>query len=255
LELTTHQGGPLIGGTMGGFGLKSLQFLLQKGKVFLVVFGFAGLWGCQEVPSSNRSPSGDPPDPASTEETVMEGNQNGELLPPPVEKKEASGSIPIPDESQSDLKVDTKKCERMEPSICAVGLSLLDLVNKERQRVGVQLLDWSPSLAFVACDWSKAQGSAGKMSHDGFPEARDNLLEKEFPASVVEILGENVAYGQFPRMKPLSPGELAQIFYDIWKNSPSHYRNMISLEFQAVGMGFSLHDGKWYGTQIFGKHR
>lgn len=221
--------------------------------ILLSVISFVGLsWACEETQSPDHSPSEPPQSGGSGEEMVLQEEQNsGQTSPGSLKTKEASASRPPAEDP--DAGEQGEKCAGIAPDLCAAGVSLLGLLNQERHRVGVPPLEWNPVLAYVAHDWSQAQGRAGKMSHEGFPLERERVMEQAFPQSAVDIMGENVAYGQFPRAAPLRSEELAQIFYKLWKESPGHYQNMISPQFEAVGMGFSLHNGRWYGTQVFGK--
>ena len=54
-------------------------------------------------------------------------------------------------------------------------------------------------------------------------------------------IGENIASGYYDAAS-VSNG---------WKNSPGHYRNMISTNFGKIGIGVANVNGRIYWTQIF----
>ncbi|MEM7456363.1 MAG: CAP domain-containing protein, partial [Planctomycetota bacterium] len=49
----------------------------------------------------------------------------------------------------------------------------------------------------------------------------------------------------------LSAEEVAQLFHNTWRNSSTHYRNMINSGFTEVGIGIYRTSNGWYGTHTF----
>lgn len=112
----------------------------------------------------------------------------------------------------------------------------------------------TPLLPFVPLS-EAARFHSRNMSKQGFfdhtdPQGRhpkDRLLQL-FPGLVISTIGENIAYN-FANQEE----ELAQKIYQQWKNSPGHYRNMISKSYTHLGVGLSGESSKIYATQVFGE--
>ncbi len=71
-----------------------------------------------------------------------------------------------------------------------------------------------------------------------------------------EIAGENCASQKAPAF-PVSKGKIKSIankFFNQWKNSEGHYKNMINKDFKLGDFGFALNKDKTklYATQVFG---
>ncbi len=58
---------------------------------------------------------------------------------------------------------------------------------------------------------------------------------------------ENIAY-----VSGYPDEGIGERFFQNWKNSPGHYRNMINGELQEIGIGFYKTGNKWYAVQLFG---
>lgn len=240
--------------------VEQLVFFLRKlfGKLdpnilrslFITLIVSGPNFGCQndmshEVREDTREESNQPVDHASKKDTP-DNQKNSELIEKDisVSKSESETNVrPLPFSS----------CEGANEKLCAVGIKLLELINKERRKVGVSELTWSLELAYAAQDWSRQQGEEGKISHNGFPHQHELLLQKKFGDLEVQVLGENVGYTSIPLSLEQDSNYVANEFYKLWRDSPGHYRNMISSEFETIGMGFSRRGKNWYGTQIFGK--
>ena len=58
--------------------------------------------------------------------------------------------------------------------------------------------------------------------------------------------GENVAYG-YPTGR--------SVVIDGWMRSPGHRANILNRHYRVMGIGARRADGRWYVSQVFGRHR
>ncbi|MEM8621729.1 MAG: CAP domain-containing protein, partial [Actinomycetota bacterium] len=49
----------------------------------------------------------------------------------------------------------------------------------------------------------------------------------------------------------LTPDAAAQMFVELWTNSPGHFANMTNTRYREVGIGLYLDNGGWWATQLF----
>ena len=124
----------------------------------------------------------------------------------------------------SDAKPDQKpRCIGADPFVCKVELAIVRLTNQKRTNYK---LIYSPRLSHASRVWSKAQasyGRRGRMSHDGWPRARQSSFQKHFGVWPT-LSAENVIYADF--YKP-TPEAIARKFVNVWWNSRGHKRNII----------------------------
>ena len=101
---------------------------------------------------------------------------------------------------------------------------------------------------------SQKQAKSGRISHSGFPSARQAVYRQEFSVSR-GLRGENVAYtsgvnGDSARNDAAAEA-VAKEFAVMWWNSSGHRANMLG-SFNNLGVGiYQRSNGAWYATQIF----
>jgi len=105
-----------------------------------------------------------------------------------------------------------------------------DLLDQLRSGLGVGRLTRDTTMDAFARDWSRTMASTGAFEHSNGP------------------YGENIAFTSDTRM---SADDAAQLFHDLWVNSPGHYANMVETSYTEFGAGLFLNDRGWYGTQVF----
>jgi uncharacterized protein YkwD len=118
--------------------------------------------------------------------------------------------------------------------------AVLDLTNKERQKVGLPPLKANATLMKVAADHSVNMARRGSLNHtlDGkSPFDRMSAAGYAFGSA-----GENIAWGAS------TPEEVVQM----WMNSPGHRSNLLSREYSEIGIGVAKSDrGRAFHTQVF----
>lgn len=120
----------------------------------------------------------------------------------------------------------------------------LSLINKERASLNKPLLSINANLSQAAYLHSKEMAENNYFAHESLD---DTLFSNRIKASGYNYISvaENIAYSWGP--------EDANHVFDMWKNSPGHYANMISNSYEDVGLGIYSKDGLTYCTLDFGK--
>lgn len=125
-----------------------------------------------------------------------------------------------------------------------VGLEVLKLVNEERKRLGLSELIWSDELYALT---KIRAGEIGKNGHIRFWNSEGKILKHVRDTTGKKWLtvlhgtsfanqwaGENLAGFTVPQNTYVAFSEkiLATQLYTQWRNSPSHYENMIAKEYK-----------------------
>lgn len=121
--------------------------------------------------------------------------------------------------------------------------AVLDLVNRERTKVGLAPYRGQAQLARAARNHSTNMARQGNMNHtlDGKDFAQ-RIRETGYQAGAG---GENIAHGA------RTPGEVMSM----WMNSPGHKANILSGQYQEIGVGIAdSPQGKHY-TLVFAAPR
>lgn len=114
---------------------------------------------------------------------------------------------------------------------------ILEKINAHRQEKTLGSLQNDAALAKAAANHSSYQGSVKKLTHE------QNNVELRTPSLRVakfggnfNLVGENVA------LVPLNPGNtyatIAEDFFQAWMNSPPHYQNIITPDYNYSGIRF-----------------
>jgi uncharacterized protein YkwD len=125
----------------------------------------------------------------------------------------------------------------------AVTQAIFARVNSDRAANGLGPLAWNPQLACLATDHSNTMATTGDFSH------RDLSATIRDPAYAgYASLGENILVG---------PSNMTgDAMEDAWMNSPGHRANILSANFDSIGIGIATStDGRVWATQNFGRNR
>jgi uncharacterized protein YkwD len=125
--------------------------------------------------------------------------------------------------------------------ISTIEQELVNAVNAERTKRGLNPLIVNYSLMEAAWNHSVHMGKVGQLAHqgigDGTPRDRINATGYKWIT-----YGENVAVG-YPNV---------QAVMTAWMNSPGHRANILNPKFTDIGVAHVV-DGKHWWTQVFGK--
>ena len=125
------------------------------------------------------------------------------------------------------------------PSPPAPEQQLFKLLNLERQHAGVSLLEWNPNLADAAQTHAQKMARAGDISHrfNGEPELTQRASDA---GTLFKAVAENVALAGTPEEAHLA-----------LMNSPGHRANILSSQYNAVGIGVAQAGNELYVTEDF----
>lgn len=113
---------------------------------------------------------------------------------------------------------------------------MLQLINKERQKRGLKLLQADPEMLQVARAHSQDMFARGYFAHDN-PEGKDPFDRMRAANIRFATAGENLALAQ-----------TVEIAHVNLMNSPGHRANILNPSFGRVGIG--ILDGGFYGLMI-----
>ena len=120
---------------------------------------------------------------------------------------------------------------------------VLRLVNEIRAAAGVAPLTLDTTLCKAASMRALEMDYSNQMSHTR-PSGKDCFSVLDFYGASFGTCGENIAAGQTSAASVVKG----------WKNSPSHYQNMINASFTKLGVGYSatgVGDYGHYWCQLF----
>lgn len=129
-----------------------------------------------------------------------------------------------------------------------VEQAIFNKVNEERAKAGVPALSYNTTMEKYARIKSQDMGDNNYFSH---PDQSGNLITTKMKADGVSYRawGENIAY-----IGGVSdPNALADQFMKNWMNSQGHRENILSTNFQSIGVGVYKAGNRVYATQEFYK--
>lgn len=117
---------------------------------------------------------------------------------------------------------------------------VLGYVNQYRNEVGISPLTLDNSLNIAASIRALEMGWSRKFDHTRPNGTMCFSVIDELGIGYYTV-GENIAYGYWDAAS-VSEG---------WKNSPGHYANMISSDYNKIGIGMANVNGNYYWVQLF----
>lgn len=118
----------------------------------------------------------------------------------------------------------------------------VDLINADRARLGVTQLQVDPALVDAAAAWSSTLAATGTDQASHSPSLRS------VPGSWSR-LGENVGVATD------NVGDVVATLHSAFMASPGHYRNIANPDYDRVGIGIAMFNGRTYVTERFGDVR
>lgn len=144
-----------------------------------------------------------------------------------------------PDDSNNTTKPNSKP--EIDNSFSANQQQVLDLVNKERSKVGARPLVLNKELSNVATTKSQDMINKNYFDHNSPTYGSPFDMMKKFGISY-RTAGENIAMGQ------KSPTEVM----NSWMNSDGHRKNILNPDYTELGVGIAkASNGQLYWTQMF----
>ncbi len=132
---------------------------------------------------------------------------------------------------------------------------ILHKINNLRIEQNVDSLYINDALSRAAGFHSRYMGRYNRLKHEESssknktPYKRVQKYSKEY-----ELVGENILFVSHKgsKVKAKNLESIASEMFSAWKNSPTHYENMINPQFTMCGFGFALGKDKLYATNVFG---
>jgi uncharacterized protein YkwD len=137
------------------------------------------------------------------------------------------------------------------PELNEAELDLVRLTNEFRKQHGREELKQEKRLGKTAAYFAAYMARTDKYGHDADgnrPADRMSLFDYDRC-----IAAENIAYQM--KSTGFSTDELAQKFFDGWKNSPPHRENMLDPDLKEVGVAiaYAPTSDRYYAVQNFGR--
>ncbi|MCR5607801.1 MAG: hypothetical protein K6G26_01895 [Lachnospiraceae bacterium] len=186
-----------------------------------------------EVPEATKEPVAETIAPVSTPEPVEIADEPAPLEETPVVEKTYSNGEFVISETQKTI-VDEE----------------IKLVNELRESKGLNRLTISDKLSSTAQYRAQHLGDNDYFSHYYNGEKHYKVVAETMYGYTGYGIGENIAW-----IRGYSSDQVAETAMTGFKNSESHYENMLNEIWRTVGVGAYYKNGKWYVVQIFGTEK
>lgn len=143
-----------------------------------------------------------------------------------------------PTESTTQPAQEATTTTQITSELSAYEQKVVDLTNQERAKNGLAALKVDTALSKVAREKSLDMSKNGYFSHTSPTYGSPFDMMKQFGISY-QYAGENIAMGQ------RTPEEVVQA----WMNSEGHRKNILSANFNYIGVGYVETGNYW--TQMF----
>ncbi|WP_131005757.1 CAP domain-containing protein [Clostridioides difficile] len=184
-------------------------------------------------PNNNKPESNKPEDNNNSGSTDKPDNNKPESNKPEDNNNNNSDSTNKPDDNNNSGSTSE--------SFSAYQKEVVDLVNIERAKAGLNPLTLDSSISNVATKKSQDMIDNNYFSHNSPTYGSPFDMLKKFGISY-KTAGENIAMGQ------KTPKEVV----NAWMNSEGHRKNIMNPNFSKIGVGVAQKSGgSIYWTQIF----
>ncbi|MEP6849562.1 MAG: CAP domain-containing protein [Acidobacteriota bacterium] len=120
-----------------------------------------------------------------------------------------------------------------------------DLINQQREKHGLQSLNWSDDAARLARLHSRNMAEKNFFSHRGLDGSMVNDRAEQIGIFDWRAIGENIAFNR-------GYDQPIDIAVEKWLESPSHRENLLNKQWIETGVGIAVaRDGSYYFTQVF----
>ncbi len=216
------------------------QFNSTQQKNFCIVKKGDHLWGISRRHNVKFRQLVKKNDHFENKDKIYPGNRV--YLPPQAETdtppaREEKTPPPEPVNKETNGNQETEKIN----NIAAKERKVVDLVNQERQKIGLEPYQHNQKLSQVARTKSEDMRENNYFSHQSPQYGSPFAMMKQFDIDY-QTAGENIAKGQ------RTPQEVVTS----WMNSSGHRRNILSQEFTEIGVGLAKNkQGETFWTQMF----
>lgn len=134
-----------------------------------------------------------------------------------------------------------------EPAPAGVEAALVNEISSMRKSCSTTILR-SIELNHSATVWANWMAQQGRLTAEGFPWARDSVIQSKFPGSGVRVLAENISA---IRPDTEDPQEQAKAFVQTWMRGQGEM-NILNCYLKSVGVGFAKGFGANFAVLDFG---
>ena len=137
------------------------------------------------------------------------------------------------------------------PDLSNVERLILERTNQFRSSEGVRRVAVDTRLASAARGFAKYMADTERYGHDA--DGRKPSQRVKVHGYQYCVVSENISY-QYSS-EDFGTAELASRYFEGWKKSPGHRRNMLeaSVTDTAVAVARSARTGRYYAVQLFGR--
>lgn len=183
--------------------------------------------------------------PTNDDEVTTPPSNGGEEVVPPT--NDESTTPPSNGETENKPSDDVVNDSNTSDKFMAqVEQAIYNIVNEERTKMGLSPLAYNSTMEKYARIKSQDMGDKNYFSHE---DLNGNMITSKMEADGVSYRawGENIAYigGS------VDANTLAQQFMTNWMNSAGHRANILSTDFDSIGVGVYKVGNKVYATQEF----
>ncbi|HGM3505455.1 TPA: CAP domain-containing protein [Clostridioides difficile] len=192
-------------------------------------------------PGNNKPESNKPDDNNNSDSTDKPDNNKPESNKPDDNNNSGSTDKPDNNKPESNKPDDNNNSGSTNENFSAYQKEVVDLVNIERSKAGLNPLTLDSSISNVATKKSQDMIDNNYFSHNSPTYGSPFDMLKKFGISY-KTAGENIAMGQ------KTPKEVV----NAWMNSEGHRKNIMNPNFSKIGVGVAQKSGgSIYWTQIF----
>ena len=192
-------------------------------------------------PDNNKPESNKPDDNNNSGSTDKPDNNKPESNKPDDNNNSDSTDKPDNNKPESNKPNDNNNSDSTSENFSAYQKEVVDLVNIERSKAGLNPLTLDSSISNVATKKSQDMIDNNYFSHNSPTYGSPFDMLKKFGISY-KTAGENIAMGQ------KTPKEVV----NAWMNSEGHRKNIMNPNFSKIGVGVAQKSGgSIYWTQIF----
>ncbi|MDR7076881.1 putative YkwD family protein [Neobacillus niacini] len=159
---------------------------------------------------------------------------------PAPTQQPAQPTTPQP-EQQQPVKAPQPTTPQAESTLSAYEQKVVDLTNQERAKNGLPALKVDLTLSKMAHEKSRDMSANGYFSHTSPTYGSPFDMMKKYGISY-RSAGENIAMGQ------RTPEEVVKA----WMNSEGHRKNILSSNFNYIGVGY-VSQGNYWTQEFIGK--
>ncbi len=194
-----------------------------------------------DKPDNNKPESNKPDDNNNSGSTDKPNNNKPESNKPDDNNNSGSTDKPNNNKPESNKPDDNNNSGSTNENFSAYQKEVVDLVNIERSKAGLNPLTLDSSISNVATKKSQDMIDNNYFSHNSPTYGSPFDMLKKFGISY-KTAGENIAMGQ------KTPKEVV----NAWMNSEGHRKNIMNPNFSKIGVGVAQKSGgSIYWTQIF----